>query len=220
MNLSDRQRKIVFGVLVVVLAAVGVYLTVASPAQHKPSHRTARPAPVSGGGGGPVAPASPPPGITSQVNAGNFDIYRLLPFTQQEFATAADTAQKFVAAYGTYRFDEQPQAYAARLQPLVSDQVGQQVAQGFGAPGLRQQRQQDQTVATCTATLDQVRDIGNNSIIFLVTGKQRITKAGSGGDDSKQWAVTVARDGNALKVSAFEPADVGQAGDTGGGGTG
>ncbi|RFU41733.1 hypothetical protein DZF91_10340 [Actinomadura logoneensis] len=218
MNLSDRQRKIVFGVLVVVLAAVGVYLTVASPTRHEPSHRTARPAPVSGGG--PAAPASPPQGITAQVNAGNFDIYRLLPFSQQEFATAADTAQKFVAAYGTYRFDEQPDAYAARLRPLVSEQVAQQVAQGFAAPGIRQQRQQEQTVASCTATLDQVRDIGNNSIIFLVTGKQRITKAGGGGDDSKQWAVTVARDGNALKVSAFEPADVGQAGDTGGGGRG
>ncbi|MEV5568444.1 hypothetical protein AB0L06_00220 [Spirillospora sp. NPDC052269] len=218
MNLSDRQRKILFGVLVVALAAVGVYLTAASPAQHKSSPRTARPAPVTGGG--PAAPASPPPGITSQINPGNFDIYQLLPFGRQEFATAADTAQKFVAAYGTYRFDEQPQAYAARLQPLVNDQVAQQIAQGFAAPGIQQQRQQDKTVATCTASLDQVRDIGNNSIIFLVTGKQRIDKAGGGSDDSKQWAVTIARDGNALKVAAFEPADVGQAGDTGGGGRG
>ncbi|MFC4911152.1 hypothetical protein [Actinomadura gamaensis] len=217
MNLSDRQRKILFGVLVVVLAAVGVYLTAASP-QHKPSHHAARPAPVTSGG--PVAPASPPPGISAQITPGNFDIYRLLPFTQQEFATAADTAQRFVAAYGTYRFDEQPQAYAARLQPLVNDQVAQQIAQGFAAPGIQQRRQQEQTVATCTATLDRVRDIGNNSIIFLVTGKQQIARAGGGTNDSKQWAVTVSRDGNALKVAAFEPADVGQAGDTGGGGTG
>ncbi|MFC5187339.1 hypothetical protein [Actinomadura harenae] len=218
MNLSDRHRKILFGVLVVALAAVGVYLTAASPSQHKSAPRAARSTPVTGGG--PAAPASPPAGISSQVDSGNFDVYRLLPFGRQEFATAADTAQRFVAAYGTYRFDEQPQAYAARLQPLVNDQVGQQITQGFAAPGIQQQRQQDHTVATCTASLDQVRDIGNNSIIFLVTGKQQISKSGGGSNDSRQWAVTVARDGNALKVSAFEPADVGQAGDTGGGGTG
>lgn len=106
------------------------------------------------------------------------------------------------------------------MQPLVTDQVAQQIAQGFAAPGIQQQRQQAQTVATCTATLDRVRDIGNNSIIFLVTGKQQITQSGKASTDGKQWAVTIARDGNALKVSAFEPADVGQAGDTGGGGTG
>ncbi|OLT12538.1 hypothetical protein BJF79_22155 [Actinomadura sp. CNU-125] len=211
MNLDDRQRKIVFGVLAVVLAAVGVYLTVAGPdrVRDEPDDRPTAAATV------PTGPASPPPGIRTEVNPEDFDLYRLLPFSRAEFATAAEVAQKFVSAYATYRYDEEPQKYAERLSGLVTDQLGTELVGGHSSAGLVAKREEERTVATGTASLDQVRDIGDNSIIFLVTGTQKVTAGGKETSEDKRWAVTVVRDGGSLKVYAFEPADAGQAGDTG-----
>ncbi|HEY8481233.1 MAG TPA: hypothetical protein VIL71_15515 [Spirillospora sp.] len=210
MNLNDRQRKILFGGIVVVLAAVGVYLTVAVPEEDDDAD--ARPSATAAA---PSGPASPPPGVEGTVDPNDFDIYRLLPFTRQEFATAADLAQRFVAAYGTYRFDETPQTYTARLSGLVTDELLAQLERDAATPGLLEERRRDEVVAEGTATLDEVRDIEDNSIIFVVTGVQTVTKGGRKSDDRRRYAVTVAREGGSLKVYAFQPADVGQAGDTG-----
>jgi hypothetical protein len=213
MNLTDRRRKLLFGGLVVVLAAIGVYLTVAGTGHEPGDHAEARPSATDTGG--PEGPASPPPGIRQAVNPGDFDIYRLLPFSRQEFATAADMAQRFVAAYGTYRYDESPQTYMGRLSGMATDDLAQRLGRDLAAPGLLERRRREQVVAQGSATLDQVRDIEDNSIIFLVTGRQEITKRGAGSSESKRYAVTVARDGGSLKVYSFAPADAGQAGDTG-----
>ncbi|GAA4147214.1 hypothetical protein [Actinomadura keratinilytica] len=212
MNLSDRQRRFLFAGLVVVLAVIGVYLTVAAPdgdGEKETGGRSAAAVPSATG------PASPPPGISSAVDPNSFDIYRLLPFSQREFATAADVAQRFVAAHGTYRYDEGPQTYAQRLSGLVTDDLLTELVRGESSPGQLEERRRRQEVAECTATLDRVRDIEDNSIIFLVTGKQQVTRGGQKSENSRQWAVTVARDGGAMRVYAVAPADEGQAGDTG-----
>ncbi|MDL4819620.1 hypothetical protein [Actinomadura opuntiae] len=212
MNLNDRQRKLLFAGLVMVLAAVGVYLTLAAPDR---GHDKADARPKVTVTPGPSGPASPPPGIHSTVDPRNFDIYRLLPFSQQDFAAAADLAQRFVAAYGTYRYDEDPAAYVGRFAGLVTDDLRGQLQADASTPGLQDQRRKEQVVAQGSASLDQVRTVENNSIIFLVTGRQQLTRNGTASSDGKQYAVTVARDGGSLKVYAFEPADAGQAGDTG-----
>lgn len=213
MNLNDRRRKLLFAGLVVVLAVVGIYLTVASPDHGDDGGGQARPSATPTAG--PPGPQSPPPGIQNAVNPGDFDIYRLLPFSRQEFATAADMAQRFVAAYGTYRYDETPETYMGRLSGLATDDLTQQLGQDAATPGLVEERRREQVVAQGSASVDQVRTIENNSVIFLVTGRQQLTKGGKDTTDSKQYAVTVARDGGSLKVYSFAPADAGQAGDTG-----
>ncbi|WP_131742883.1 hypothetical protein [Actinomadura roseirufa] len=217
MNLNDRQRKLLFAGLVVVLALAGVYLTVAAPGGGKDGPDERRRAAVTAPPAVPTGPASPPPGIQTPVKPGDFDIYRLLPFSQAEFTTAADTAQRFVAAYGTYRFDEDPRAYVGRLAGLVGDDLRTQLERDASAPALQDARRAEQVVAEGTATLDRVRDIGDNTLIFLVTGKQQVTKRGTRAADSRQYLVTVLRNGGSLRVSSFEPADWGQAGDTGSG---
>lgn len=211
MNLSERQRRLLFGGLVAVLAVVGVYLTVAGPGDDDSGEPDARPRPTATATG----PASAPPGIQGAVNPGDFDIYRLLPFSREEFATAADLAQRFVAAYGTYRFDEPPETYAGRLTALSSGDLGTQLARDAATPGILDERRREQVVAQGAASVDQVRDIADNSIIFIVTGRQQVTKASKASSDSRRYAVTVARDGGSLKVYSFQPADAGQAGDTG-----
>ncbi|TDD27337.1 hypothetical protein E1287_34745 [Actinomadura sp. KC06] len=212
MNLNDRQRRFLFGGLVVLLAAIGLYLTFAAPEDDE-GRRQARPS--STPSAGPTGPASPPPGIQNPVNPNDFDIYRLLPFSREEFATAADLAQRFVAAYGTYRFDEPPETYATRLSGFVTDDLRVQLARDAATPGLLEERRRDQVVAQGSASLDQVRNIENNSIIFVVTGTQRVSEGDAESSDRKRYAVTVARDGGSLKIYSFQPADVGQAGDTG-----
>lgn len=213
MNLNDRQRKLLFGGLVVVLAVIGVYLTFAAPGGETdgPEARESSAAATAT----PTGPASPPPGIEGTIEPGDFDIYRLLPFSRQEFASAADLARRFVAAYGTYRFDETPQTYTERLSGLVTDELRVQLERDAATPGLLEERRRDKVVATGTATLDQVRNIEDNSIVFVVTGRQQVTQDGTESSDSRRYAVTVAREGGSLRVYAFQPADVGQAGDTG-----
>ena len=210
MELNDRQRKFLFAGLVVLLAAVGVYLTVGGGGGHRkastkhaasstPTPSTPAAAPVTGP---PVAAPSPSPS--------GYDIYSMLPFTQKDFATAADVARRFTIAYGTYRFDEPPGAYVDRMRALVTPDLANQLQQDSAAPGVAAQRQQDQEVSTSTATLDSLRDIAKDQLIFLATGKQHIsTKGGKSSDSSQQYAVTVTRSGGGWVVYAFAPSDQG-----------
>jgi hypothetical protein len=210
MDLTDRQRKLVFAGMVVALTAVGIYLTLSNNTSSKPSSAATTSPPAAA-----PAPATSPPGISSTVSPGGFDIYRLLPFSQRDFATAADLAQRFTAAYGTYRYDEDPAAYGQRLRPFVSDGLLSDLERSAATPGIIDQRKNDQVVATGSAVIDSIRDIEANSVIFVVTGKQQLSTAAGPSEDSKRYAVTATRDGGVWRVYAFEPADAGQAGDTG-----
>jgi hypothetical protein len=213
MDLTDRQRKLVFAGIIVALAAVGVYLTLPNTASSKPnsaaSTSTTPPAASA------PAPATRPPGISSTISPGSFDIYRLLPFSQRDFATAADMVQRFTAAYGTYRHDEDPAEYGRRLRPFVTDELLTDLERGAATPGIVDQRKRDQVVATGSAVIDSIRDIEANSVIFVVTGKQQLSTAAGPSEDSKSYAVTATRDGGVWRVYAFEPVEAGQAGDTG-----
>ncbi|MBC6457505.1 hypothetical protein [Actinomadura sp. HBU206391] len=212
MDLTDRQRKFAFAGIVVALAAAGIYLTLpTNGGETEPSAQR----PATGVPVGPAPPATTPPGIESSIAPDSFDIYRLLPFSQRDFAGAADLAQRFTAAYGTYRFDEDPKAYVQRLQGMVTEQLRTELERGSSAPGLLEERKAEQASAESTATIDSIRDIEANSVIFLVTGRQELTSAGRRSQESQRYAVTVSRDGGSWRIYAFEPADAGQAGDTG-----
>lgn len=219
MDLTDRQRRLAFAGLVVVLAAVGVYLTVAGggAAGDESAGATAAASPTTSGTASPPAgSASPSSGAaTPSPEESAFDIYPLLPFGEKDFAAAADVAKRFTSAYGTYRYDEGPQAYLSRLDPLMTGDLRTEIARGVGAPGLVQQRQQEQYVSTGDATVEAIRDIEQSSIIFVVAGRQQVTKSGTTSENSARYSVTVSKDGGSWKVYAFQPADVGQAGDTG-----
>ncbi|MCW2863835.1 MAG: hypothetical protein JWP48_5543 [Actinoallomurus sp.] len=207
MDLTDRQRKLLFAGLVVVLAAAGVFLTIGSGShRHAGAGRASTPTPAPTV---PQAGVSAPPVTGPPPSPGSYDIYSLLPFTQKDFTTAADMARRFTAAYGTYRFDEDPAAWVTRLRSMVIPDLATQLQQGAAAPGVLAQRKQDQEVSTSDATLDSIRDIGKDQLIFLVTGRQHITKGGKASDASQQYAVTMTRSGGGWVVYAFAPADVG-----------
>lgn len=205
MDLTDRQRKLVFAALVVVLAAAGVFLTFGGGGhRHAPVKHASASSPTA-----PTPTPSTPPVSEPPASPGTYNIYSMLPFTRQDFNTAADVARRFTIAYGTYRFDEPPQAYIDRLRGMVTPDLANQLQQGAAAPGVLAQRKQDQEVSTSDATLDSLRDLGKDQLIFLATGRQHITKGGRTSDSSQQYAVTVIRSGGGWVVYAFAPADVG-----------
>lgn len=203
MDLTDRQRKLLFAALVVLLAAAGIFLTVSGGGRRHAgaAHATAPPS--------AARPSAPPPVTGSPPPPGSYDIFSMLPFTRQDFTTAADVARRFTVAYGTYRYDEDPKAYIARLRPLVTADLAAQLQRDSAAPGLLQARQQDKETSTSDARLDSIRDFQKDQIIFLVTGTQHIGKGGSSSDATEQYAVTVTRSGGGWVVYAFQPADVG-----------
>jgi hypothetical protein len=205
MDLTDRQRKLLFAGLVIVLAAAGVFLTIGSGSHRHPrAARTSTPTPTASQAG-----TSAPPVAAPKQPPGSYDIYSLLPFSQKDFGAAADVARRFTAAYGTYRFDEDPKTYVDRLRGMASSDLATQLQQGAAAPGVLAQRKQDQEVSTSDATLDSLRDMAKDQIIFLATGRQHITKGGKTSDATQQYAVTMTRSGGGWVVFAFAPADVG-----------
>ncbi|MCW2944498.1 MAG: hypothetical protein JWR24_1215 [Actinoallomurus sp.] len=206
MDLTDRQRKLLFAGLVVLLAAAGVFLTIGGgTGEHaRATHGNTPSATASASSATSVPPVTGPP-----PSSGSYDIYSLLPFTQKDFTAAANVARSFIAAYGTYRFDEDPKTYVGRLQGMVTSDLASQLEQDSSAAGVLAQRQQDKEVSTSDAQLDSLRDMGKDQLIFLVTEKQHITKGGNTSDASRQYAVTVIRSGGGWVVFAFAPADVG-----------
>ncbi len=203
MDLTDRQRKLLFAGLVVVLAAAGVFLTIGgggdghARAKHTAAARPSAPAETS------AAPVGPTP------SPGTYDLYSMLGLSQQDFSNAADVSRRFVVAYGTYRFDEDPKVYVGRLQGVATSDLETQLQRDSSAPGLLSQRTQDQEVSTSDAHVDSIRSVGKDQLIFLTTGQQHITKGGKTSDSTQQYAVTVTRSGGSWVVYAFQPADVG-----------
>jgi hypothetical protein len=116
-------------------------------------------------------------------------------------------------AYGTFRFDEDPQTYLARLRPLVTDSLYTDLTKAAFTPSELEDRKNAQTVSVGSATLDSIGDIGDTSIIFLVTGSTQVSGNGTASQESKQFRVTVQRDAAAWRVYAIEPVEVGQAGE-------
>ena len=112
MDISPLGRRLIFGLIVCVLVALGAYLLgpVArgvgrSSPQRSPTPRASRPAATASG------PASTPAG-------GQPDIYQWLPFTQAGLAAAASVVVRFGDAYGSYSYTQNATAYTA---PLVLD---------------------------------------------------------------------------------------------------
>lgn len=191
-----------FGLLGSVLAACAAIVLAACgflvPARaHQPS--------------GPASARRQPAAVHSTPSAGH-GIYRLLPFSQQQLTSAAALVGKFTALYGTYRYNQPPASYLARLKPLTTSSLQTALAQGAAALGLLQHRAEGKTTATTSATVTAIRDIAGTSITFLVTADQHITTAEVTRQHTQDYAVTVTATAGTWKVYAIELASAGQAG--------
>ena len=145
MDLSPRQQKAVFVLVVAVLAALGYWLILPKvthshgPAQAAvpptPSAASSAPAPEGSPG------TTPPPATASPAPTGSVNIYSWLPFTQQGLADAAAVTVKFGADYNTYSYTEDAAAYVGTMNGLITGQLATTLQGLYSTPGVAAQDQ-------------------------------------------------------------------------------
>ncbi|WP_188192535.1 hypothetical protein [Nonomuraea sp. SYSU D8015] len=201
------RRGLAFAAIVVVIAAVGVYVTLwpgsADPAE--PAPQQSRPTSVAVASSTPLATASDAP----------FDVYDYLPMKKEHLAAAADLAQRFTAVYGTFRYDEDPAAYAERLKAYTTPELGEILGRTMTSAGTVEQNRDDEIVSTATARLKEIRQIDKTSIIFVVTGTRKVSAKSGDKLLNEDYAVTVRQSGTDWRIFDILPAAEGQEGDPG-----
>lgn len=215
---SDRGRGLAFAGVVVVLAAVGVYLTMFSPTSGTTPDGDGRPPPAAGEQATRTVPpqGGTPSPVPRQVatTPATFDVYAYLPLSRQELGAAADLARRFTESYGTFRYDEEPTVFAERLKAFATDEFAGQLTRAMTDPELARRNRADQVVSRATAKVKTIRDMTADQVVFVVDSVRHVTDKSGEKDEHDRYAVTTVKAGNDWRVYDLELADVGQDGDT------
>ncbi|MGH3191100.1 MAG: hypothetical protein ACRDPY_26160 [Streptosporangiaceae bacterium] len=208
MYLTPGQRKAVFAVIVIALAALGYYLVVPAMTRSHANAQataTATPTPAATPSQQPTAPAV----TTSPVATAGTNIWAWLPFTQQDLAQAASVTTKVAVDYDTYSYTETPQAYVATMGNMITADLAATIKQAYATPGVATLRTNEKQVSTGTAVINSLRAFGPSSLTFVVTAGQRLVSGGQISTNSIQYAITIAGSAGQWQVSDIEPADAG-----------
>jgi hypothetical protein len=209
MDLNAGQRKAVFGLIVVALAGLGVYMFV--PGVHggrisgSPRAGARSPAPQATSLATPAVSPSPATAATPSAP----DIYQWLPFTQAQLGSAATVVTQFGDTYGTWSYSQNATSYVATMRDLITSELADVIAQGYSVPGVAGQRTSKKQVSTGSAVIDSLRAFGTSSITFVVTITEQITDTAGRSLDSTQYAVTVVGVGSSWQVNDIELASAG-----------
>jgi len=204
-ELSPRQRRAVFAVIVVVLAAFGYYLVVPAVTHgHAAASPTASGTP-SGTAAATAPSSAPAPAVTAPAaEAGGVDIYAWLPFTQQDLAAAASVTVRFSVEYNTFTYTESATAYVGAMGGLITGQLATTLRAAYQTPGVAKLRTSQKQVSTGSAVISALRAFGASSLTFIVTAGQRLATANGTSSGSTQYAVTVTGSGGSWQVSDIE----------------
>jgi hypothetical protein len=218
MDLTSRQRQLVFALTVIALAGLGFFLLRSGiPGHHSPKPSQPPPAAASSPAvpRSPAVPSSPAtPAATptqtgrSSTTSSQVNIYRWLPFTEPQLARAASVVTEFSADYGTFSYHETPAAYTARMQGLITSQLAQVIGRAYATPGVAKIRTQQKQVSAGSAVIGSLRAFGSSSLTFVVTIHQKITGT-SPSQQSTQYAVTVSDSNGGWQVTDIELASSG-----------
>jgi hypothetical protein len=209
-ELSPRQRRAVFAVIVVVLAALGYYLVVPA-VTHSAGHgqAAASPTPAGPATATTLAPAPAPTETASAPAAGGVNIYAWLPFTPQDLATAASVAVQFSVDYNTYAYTETAAAYVAKMTGLITGELAASLQASYSTPGVVSTRTSQQQVSTGTAAINSLRAFGPSSLTFVVNTTQHLVSSHGTSNGSAQYAVTLTGSGSSWQVSDIELSSAG-----------
>jgi hypothetical protein len=211
MDLTAAQRKAIFGLIVVVLAGLGIYLFASSghsggpPAAAPSPRQPATPAVQATSPAAPSASAAP----AAAAPTSDPDIYQWLPFTQSGLARAASVVSQFCTAYGTWSYSQNATAYVATMSNLTTPDLSQVLAQDYSVPGVATQRTSKKQVSTGSTVINSLRAFGPSSITFVVTISQEITATNGRNQVTAQYAVTVTSVGTGWQVNDIEQASAG-----------
>lgn len=208
MELSSGQQRLLFVVVVLLLAGLGIYLfgtghhgAAASPGA-SPSASSAGPAPAAS------APAIQP-GTAAAIPSGGADIYQWLPFTRQDLSEAARTTVAFAAVYETWTYTEPPQAYVAKMSGLVTSQLAAALQNAYATPGVAALRSSQKQISTSSGGIVSLRSFGAGSITFVVSIAQQLASTTGTTHTTSQWAVTLVSGATGWQVNDVEPAAAG-----------
>lgn len=214
MDLTSRQRQLVFALTVVALVGLGFFLLhsgipghhSAKPPQRSPAAASSPAAPSSPAT--PAATPTPTPTGRSSTTSSQVNIYQWLPFTEAQLAKAASVANEFSADYGTFSYRESAAAYTARMQGLITGQLAQVIGRAYATPGVAKLRTQQKQVSKGSGVIDSLRAFGSSSVTFVVTIHEKITGT-SPGQQSTHYAVTVSHSNGGWQVTDIELASSG-----------
>lgn len=216
MDLTPGQRRLVFVVVVLALAGLGIYLfqgrnsggsPAAAPSTSASQSSAAAP---SSGGSGNSAPPSSVPAATPVSTAGGAQIYQWLPFTAADLSTASQTTLAFAKNYSTWSYQESVADYAAKFNGMVTAVELATLKNGYSTPGVAGPRVADKQVSTGSGTINSIRSFGAGpTITFLVTINQQVTSTQPASTQSNQYAITVASSGGAWQVTDIELSQLG-----------
>jgi len=206
MEPSPARRKLLFVLIVVVLAVLGYYLVL--PAPHSTTRTTA-----AGSAATPTAVGSPvitvAPAVTESPSGGAANIYDWLPFTEQNLTAAAAVATQFSVDYDTYTYTESAGTYIGKMNGLIASELAATLENGYLTPGTAGLRTGQKQISSATATIYQLRAFGSQSLTFVVAIDQHLVSDKGTTNGSNQFAVTLTGSGNSWQVYDIEPASEG-----------
>jgi hypothetical protein len=208
MDLSPGQKRAVFALIVIVLAALGYWLVVPA-VTHSRGHPQAAASPTETGTTPSAAPTPAAP--ASPAAAGNVNIYSWLPFTQQDLAAAAAVTVRFSVDYDTFAYTESAAGYVGQMSGLITSQLAATLRAAYQTPGVAKLRTSQKQVSTGTAVITSLRAFGPSSMTFIVTAGQRLVSASGTTTGSTQYAVTVTGSDRSWQVSDIELESAGDA---------
>jgi hypothetical protein len=215
MEPSRGQQRLLFVVVVLVLAGLGVYLI--SARTHNGTAATP-PASVSATSPAPpasqapaVQPATTPASVPASVpsGSGRADIYQWLPFSQQDLTEAARTTIAFAADYETYSYTETAAAYAGKMASLVTGELAATLKNAYATPGVAAQRTAQKQISTGSGGIASIRSFGPGSITFVVNIAQQLATTQGTSTKTTQYAVTVVSAAGGWQVNDIELAGAG-----------
>ncbi|WP_017624062.1 hypothetical protein [Nocardiopsis chromatogenes] len=215
-TLTDRQQRVVFGVLVVVLVAFGIYLSIGGfgggdeQADGGQGQQQA-----DGGNAGaeePGAPATAVPSPIPTTDVEDMQVLDWLPLSEDELKAAAATAQGFAEAYGTIDYTAPQEEYFASLEELAADDYAQTLAQSSGAGALWDEMAEKETVAQGRADIESIRSFSDDSVVFVVKAQSIVENEDGADENLGDFAVTVQKARGGWQVYDFQPADAGNLG--------
>src|SRR5262245_31837522 len=109
MDLNPGQQRLVFVVVVLALAGLGIYLVTGRNSGGAPAaapSAPASPAPSAGQTTGGVPPSVVPTTANPLPTTGAGQIYQWLPFSAADLSAAAQATQDFAKAYANWSYTE------------------------------------------------------------------------------------------------------------------
>lgn len=209
MDLSPGQKKAVFALVVVVLAALGYWLILPKVSHSKAQ---AQPTPTPSPTESVPAPAvTQTPTVTTTPSAtGSVNIYSWLPFTQEGLTAAAAVTQQFLVDYDTYSYTESAQDYVGKMGGLITGQLATTLKALYASPGVAKVRNDQKQTSTGTAQISSLRSFGPSSLTFVVTGNQHLVTAKGTSNGTAQYAITVTGSGTSWQVDNIQLSSTGQ----------